>query len=311
MHVPQCDIWEKNVFILPPTTQKGMMMAVVNALRIIKLYRHYKVVITADLRTGQLFGLFRKLFSLKKPKHIMLELRLDDKRDTIIWKLKNWLQKYCFSSVDLIFVSTTIEIQSYSERLSINQNILKFLPFHTNVVKPAIVQNKNGYIFSAGRTGRDYKTLVEAVDGLDIQVIIVSDSKSIRGINLPENVTLYENIPYSRYRELLAACRIVVVPLEEHIYASGQVVILEGMALGKPVITTRSVGTVDYIQAGDNGMLTSAYNVNELRTAITSILDNADLELKLGNNAFNTVVQKHTFEIYLNTILSAAKKLVG
>ena len=65
----------------------------------------------------------------------------------------------------------------------------------------------------------------------------------------------------------------VLVPLEAHVYSSGQVVILEAMALGKPVITSRVLGTEDYVVDGVDGLLVPPADAEALRQAMLAFLN--------------------------------------
>ena len=75
----------------------------------------------------------------------------------------------------------------------------------------------------------------------DGKIPIVSDDYHLKGIDISANITVKKNIPYSEYLTLLENSRLVVVPLTKHVMSTGQVVILEAMALGKPVIATETV----------------------------------------------------------------------
>jgi glycosyltransferase involved in cell wall biosynthesis len=108
----------------------------------------------------------------------------------------------------------------------------------------------------------------------------------------------------------LANCRILVVPLESLVRSTGQSVILEGMAFGKPVIATRTTGTVDYIQSGINGVLVPTGDPVALRNAIKAVIDTPSLERNLSINGFETVKANHTYDIYVTRILEAADKIV-
>ena len=62
---------------------------------------------------------------------------LDEDASGLLWKLKVKFQRLLFSSVDLIFVSSTREVETYSRRLRIPLEKFRFIPFHTNINRPA------------------------------------------------------------------------------------------------------------------------------------------------------------------------------
>ena len=75
----------------------------------------------------------------------------------------------------------------------------------------------------------------------------------------------------------------MVVPLHRRQRSTGQVVILEGNALGKPAIATRVVGTVDYVRPGETGLLCEPYDALDMRTAIERLI--ADPWKESGSDA--------------------------
>jgi len=314
--IDQCATWRKetdyifcsDIGVSIFNNKKGLVKRL---MRLLIQCKNYDIVITADLKTAQLFGLIRSVFRLSKVKHIVLELMLDEPGDSFVWKIKTMFQRVCFSSTDIVFVSARSEIKTYSKRLKVPESRIRFLPFHTNVIEPRIVAGTGGYIFSAGKSGRDYATFADAVDGLNANFVVVSDRYSINGVNFPENVAVYVDVSYERYLELLYGCSMVVVPLKKLVKSTGQVVFLEAMALGKPVIATDTIGTADYIDHGITGMLTPPEDTVALRAAISDFIDNPTVYSSMALQAFNKVVRSHTFEAYVNTILATANELIS
>lgn len=320
MEIPQSETWQRTVnyiglvdIKLPKLIEllfeSSALYPFFNVVKIFFLRKRYDVIINGSLRTGQMLALLRKILGLSTPRQIILELMLDEEQETFLWKIKRRIQQFIFSKTDLIFVSSKSEVKTYSERLRLPEDKIRFIPFHTNIVEPRIVQGKGNYLFSAGKTGRDFDVLIQAVRNLDCEVVIVSDQNNTQGIEIPSNVKLLLDIPYSKYLELLFDCRAVIVPLKRLVKSTGQVVILEAMALGKPVIATETVGTVDYIRSGINGILVPPDDPECLNTAISRLLTDPAFCRYLSENALQTVKEFHTFEIYVDTILKAAREL--
>lgn len=312
--IEQCPVWRAHTDYLLQNSQSIVLkeQKILQLDRLISLLRRcrrYDVVVTADLRTAQFFGLIRTLLRWKKPRHIILELMLDETRSDIRWKLKNYIQRLCFSSVDVIFVSARGEIETYAQRLRLLQDRIKFLPFHTNVVHPKIIEGTGGYILSAGKTGRDYATLAAAVENLATKVVVVSDRHNIDGIKFPPNVELHIDIPYKNYLELVYGCSLVVVPLRKLVKSTGQVVLLEAMALGKPVVATATTGTEDYIKHNVTGVLVAPEDIESLRAAILGFIENPSFYASIALRAFEQIVRTHTFNTYTQTILATALDL--
>ena len=294
-----------------PLTLRNKLCYFFKLFLIIKHRNNYDVVINAQIKTGQLVALFRSIFRTKTPKQIILQLMLDEERPHLRWKLKKLIQRLAFSSVDLIFVSSTGEIATYSERFKMPKERFRFLPFHTDVIEPRIMNHSENYILSAGKTGRDYSTLANAIKEVKQNVIIVADALSLRDVTFPPNAKVLIDIPYSDYLDLLYNCSLVVVPLKKLAKSTGQVAILEAMALGKPVIATQTIGTIDYIQTGLNGILVPVGDAQALRDAIEKLTNDAALHKTIAFNAFECVKNYYTFDKYTSSILKAAWEVAG
>ena len=108
--------------------------------------------------------------------------------------------------------------------------------------------------------------------------------------------------------EYYAASDIFVFPT---IYEPFGLVIIEAMASGLPVITSRVAGAADVIIDGVNGLLmTDPGDINDLASKIKLLLLNAELRKAIGERARETAeklswdrVAQKTLEVY-NTVLS-------
>lgn len=308
LHVPQIEWWQRRMLVLP-APGVGWRAFLSGAWATIKTGLRHDVVISANVRNSLAMGFVKRLFGLRWPRLMMVEMRLDDPPPGLRWRLKVALQRFSYAKVDLMCVSARKEREQYAERLRVPLERLRFIPWHTNVLQPRHHPATENVIFSAGRTGRDWQTLARAVAGLATPVVVVCSKSDAERVSFPANVTVLTDIPYARYRELLSAARVVLIPLEPHVYSSGQVVILEAMALGKPVITTRVLGSEDYIDDGVDGLLVAPGDHQDLRAAIDKVLSNPALEQAMGHNAVATVLKRHTLDTYVTTLLGLAEQL--
>ncbi|OGW37760.1 MAG: hypothetical protein A2010_07305 [Nitrospirae bacterium GWD2_57_9] len=314
--IPQSELWKNTTRYaggppsgaVPAPALYRRLRPYLRLILILANFHRCDCVVNADIRTAQLLGLIRTVFRLKYPRHIVLELMLDEEEDSLFWRLKKMLQRLCFSSVDLIHVSSRHEADSYAARLNKSAHQVRFIPFHTNIAEPRPFP-RGDYVFSAGKTGRDYGVLAEAVRNLAKEVIVVSDRRSVSGISFPPNVKLFTDIPYRQYLELLSRCQFVVVPLKKACSSSGQVVFLEAMACGKPVIATKTTGTRDYIEPGVNGLLVPANDAPSLRSAIETLDRDHALAGRIAEHALERVRSEHTFERYVSTVLDSVREV--
>lgn len=283
---------------------------VLKALKLLIHEADYDAVVTGDLRAGQILGFLRTLLRRRRPVHVQTEITLDRESDSFLWKLKRGFQRLAFASTDLLVTSALGEIDIYSRRLGIPRERFRFVPFHTNVVNPGPVGGEKGYAFSAGRSGRDYEVLARAMQGLDVDLVVVGDVGSLEGLKFPSRTKVLVDQPYERYLELLHGCDFVVVPLIDLPRSTGQVVILEAMAIGKPVVVTETVGTVDYVDSGENGLLVPPGDAEALATAIRRLSSDPELRARLSEKGLE-FARRHTFRIYVETMLEHVERTIA
>src|SRR5581483_62511 len=162
-------------------------------------------------------------------------------------------------------------------------------------------------ICSAGLEWRDYPTLIEAVRGLDVEVRLGAASPWSKHRNETERRELPPNVTARRYeyhelRQLYADSRFVVVPLYENDFQAGITTILEGMAMGKAIVTTRTTGQVDTIREGVNGLYVPPGDVAALRKALTHLLDHPEEAARLGAQARHDLESAMTLDHWVERI---------
>lgn len=189
-------------------------------------------------------------------------------------------------SVRRYFVWASREVEAYSRIYPVPASKIEFLPFHHTINDDKPDVRDGGYIFSGGNSDRDYRTLVKAVEGLEIEVrIATSRTDLLEGVEVPDNILVRE-YSHREYLDVMAGCRINVVSMAAgRLRSAGQQTFLNSMALGKPTIVTDPGGAVDYIHDGRNGILVDPGDPGALRMAILRILGDPGFERKLGANA--------------------------
>ena len=92
-------------------------------------------------------------------------------------------------------------------------------------------------------------------------------------------------------REEIAAARALVLPS----FAEGlPVVLMEALALGRPVISTWVAGIPELVRAGENGWLVTAGDVGELASAMRQALElRPEMLEQLGLAGMRRVRSRH------------------
>jgi hypothetical protein len=183
-------------------------------------------------------------------------------------------------------------------------------------------QVEEDMICAVGAEMRDYTTLMQAVTGAGIRCHIATDHVRIPGrlrllndrrVSIEDIVGQKdEHITRSRMslvelRNLYARSRFVVVPLVPSDTDNGVTCILEAMAMGKPVICSRTRGQVDVIEEGVTGLYVPVGDPGALRKAILSLWNDPQRAQHMGSNARAFVEKYHTLERFTATVRSAAE----
>lgn len=79
-------------------------------------------------------------------------------------------------------------------------------------------------------------------------------------------------------------------------------VVLEGWAMGKAVIATRTAGLVDAVTEGVNGMLVEPYDVEGWRSAILRLLSDPGTASELGRAGRELVATRRRLPRFVATI---------
>lgn len=136
------------------------------------------------------------------------------------------------------------------------------------------------------------------VDGTDFELILAGDGELrsdiealIMSYKLQDRVRITGWISGERVREEILAARALVLPS----FAEGlPVVLMEAMALRRPVISTYVAGIPELVVPGEHGWLIPAGDVDALKQAMRACLDAPSEELmRMGDSARNCVRIQH------------------
>jgi glycosyltransferase involved in cell wall biosynthesis len=148
--------------------------------------------------------------------------------------------------------------------------------------------------------------LVEAIAelkqrGVRVDLVLAGDGdlreqieKRVRDLGLEDSVQITGWISSNEVRNELLAARAMVLPS----FAEGlPVVIMEALALRRPVITTYIAGIPELVKAGDNGWLVPAGSIHDLTAAIEDCLSRSVDEInRLGDAGKQAVLERHAID---------------
>jgi len=208
-------------------------------------------------------------------------------------------------------------VVNYGKIFLAAQQKFKFIPYGLYISGEGNFKNENpstgdhdseAYIFSAGRSGRDYETLIAAVRGLDLRVRIVCDRASaLAGIELPSNVVVLDHCYGAEYVRELAGASMVVIPLLVDNISSGQMVLIQAMAYRKPIVITRTVTIQEYVVDLEECLLVPRSDVAALRSAIESLNEDAGKSRHLAAGARRAYEQRFCMRAYVENLVTVVQ----
>lgn len=222
--------------------------------------------------------------------------------------LRRLLYRINLNLADGTVIFTTTQSELIHKTYKINDSKLKFIPFCLDVdfFKPikSIKKYSKPFILSIGRDlGRDYKTLIESIDGLNIDLKIVTLPYLLDGLSFNKpNIEVLYNIPYRQLFELYSESLFVVIPLKRFAnqYSSGTTNLLEAKLLGKAVISTFTRQLEQYLEHGNGVYYVDAENVASLRQAINKFLLHPEFCATIQNKGIDVVATKYNMSIFAN-----------
>lgn len=277
----------------------------------ITLYREasrYDVIVTMGARESLTYGLLC-LLTGRPSKQVMTEIFIDEPSAHPFWHTKLLLYRIIAKRCYGILTNSSAEIDSISKRFLIPKEKTIYVPMHTNILEPRLSEKGEGFILSAGFTHRDYKCLIKAADKIPARILIICGQNETFPQNPPSNVEIRRDCSRDDYMDMLGRCSLVVLPLKRTSRSTGQVVLLEAMALGKPVIASRAPGVLDHIRHNENGMLFDSGDATTLAAICRELLENPARAINLGQQALNDVLRFNTIEIHTENRLRAIRIL--
>lgn len=189
-----------------------------------------------------------------------------------------------------------------------------FNPVDEEFFAPLPDQAEEDFILAVGREQRDYPTLLRAVAGTRLKVVIVASSLwSYNRMDIPDTaqVTVQSRLSYPELRRLYAAARLVVLPLFDVDYAAGVNGLQEAMAMARPVIVSRTRGLADYVAEGEAGVAVSPGDPGALREAMLTLWDQPAERARLSANARRVVEDRFRLDGYIDRVVQIVQSQSG
>lgn len=141
--------------------------------------------------------------------------------------------------------------------------------------------------------GRDYPTLIRAVEGTDLKVKLLTTPDRAQSLALPSNIEPGGVLPPDVYRDLLRRTQVTIVPTHDYAYPTGQTVALNAAASGCAVIVSNTAAMSDYFSAETTALMPAVGDAGGLRSAMVRLRDDPRLRLAMAARGQEHVRQGH------------------
>ena len=276
----------------------------------------YDAVVSHHCSNGTFLSLARKIFRLKKPPHIIVDVELPAIAKPS-QRLRARIAKYIFSSVDAIIYHAKVQREYYLSVMGLTETKTYFLPFGMDheYFSPSVEEPTGDYILSLGNGERDYETLLDAARLVKIKVKVVSwwglqNYLKSHG-SQPDNVEAYGFLPISQLKVMIAEAKFVVLSLKSVPYSIGHGSLLMAMAMAKAIVVSNVPAMIDYVIDGDTALLCQHGNAADMAEKINYLLANPAKAQGIGKNAREALLANFTEETMAKGIYQVLTEVTG
>jgi len=212
------------------------------------------------------------------------------------WKqaIVAWMKGVLLRKVDR-FILHFKDTSEYERIYGIPPSKCVFVPFKVNYWEKMTAGDQppgsEEYVFTAGRSYRDFPTFIEAMRRVDYPGLLLYEEAALLKrsatdvdlSNLPPNLAAAKNEGEQSWVEFIRRAKIVVVPLlPSTMYAPGLSLYLMAMAMNKSVIVTEGLATREMLR--DEVVAVPPQDPAALADAITQLWTDDELRHRTAEN---------------------------
>ena len=162
---------------------------------------------------------------------------------------------------------------------------------------------------------RDFELLLAVASELpsrSFRVVTTSDRARVLG-TLPPNVEVETDLPFAEMRNRLEGARAVALPVLDNSYSGATTVLLQSMALAKPVVVsrTKAIASGYDLADGENCRLVEPGDAHAFQRALGDVLRDEWHARALGAQARATVEAGLTWDRYVDRIEAVLRDACG
>lgn len=281
--------------------------------RVLRQAKNYDTIYSAQYLTTPLLAFMRKLGLLNTP--IVAIGYQAPKQVSTLWKF--YVRNFLGGNDHILCLSQALADDLVAFGVPAHKISVIGWGVDMKYYTPADHQTpQQPYMFSAGKTHRDYETLLSAFHGLNANLKICG-AGSLKtdepGLPFGHNIEVIETmIGWRDFIENFRHAAAVAIPLNiDNIRlknAIGLTAVTEAMAVGKPIIMTRN----DYIgidvEKEGIGYIVESGDVEGWKSAVRNLMDDPEKIASMGQRARKLAEEKYNIDQYSNDLANALKK---
>lgn len=272
------------------------------------------VVISSDVEV-LVFALVKLLPAAAKPRIVFMPFIFTERSSPVINRLRHAYYRFILRQVSCAICHSRLEIPRYQALFAGCGTDFVFVPWGTFVPsirdieaaakpQPATLP----HIVAAGRSGRDYPTLLAAAASAACSTtIICNEAVALQGAKESPNVNILTECFGLDYLAQLLHADIVVVPLRVDNISAGQMVLIQAMALERPLIVTETPTIGDYLEHNVTALLVPRGNAPAMAAAITALLSDPERRRTLGRNARESYLRNFSGAAHARQVVEAIR----
>ena len=184
----------------------------------------------------------------------------------------------------------------------------EFVPFGVDeqAFVPSLVQPADDVVMAGADPHRDVDLFVGlAAEMPNRSFRLVTTADRVRDLgSAPPNLEVESDLPFGEMKRRLEEARVVTLPVLDNSYSGATTVLLQSMALGKPVVVTRTkaVARGYGLEDGGNCRLVEPGDREGFASALAGVMRDEWHARSLGARARRTVEERLTWDRYVDRI---------
>jgi glycosyltransferase involved in cell wall biosynthesis len=250
-----------------------------------------------------------KVARVLRPPLVYASIGLSEGLDRLRGDRRLRVLRGAFRAARALVTYSTHEADVLQEWLGEEGPPVVFVPFGVDVdrFRPTADGPATTDVVSVGADPRRDFELLAAVAARhpSLTFDVVASAEHARSLAaVPRNVRIETDVPLELVRDRLSSARVVALPVRDNTYSGATTVLLQAMAMAKPVVVSRTeaIASGYGLEDGVNCRLVPPGDAEAFERALLETVMGADAAISLGIRARQTVERSFSWERYTEAL---------